>query len=56
MDTERYEGGYYRRVQRLLDRDWMEGPANIGSAKGTNKDPTSYDGITKTIDFRLIDF
>ena len=34
----------------------MDSSANIGSAKGRNKDPTSHDGIKETIDFRLIDF
>ena len=32
----------------------MDGPANVGSTKGRNNDPTSYDGIKETIDFRLI--
>ena len=34
-----------KKVEISIPRVGMDGPANIGSAKGRNKDPTSHDGI-----------
>ena len=33
-----------KKVEISIPRVGMDGPANIGSAKGRNKDPTSHDG------------